>query len=234
MTAARWWVSGFVLGLGLGMLLGVAMAQPADAVVYPVENADHQVAHVQVTYVEFDYDNAMLYVEFNSGATAFYSPCWRRSQAGNCYWVPAARVNETGPAWVVVKGRRLPIAQRLLVEAGLNQRSAHGFAAKPQVGRGLNEDCISSSEFRHAGITGTLNQTEAYFGVSRGVVVRTQDHGQVMIRRYSWCDHYLSEGYFQIGYGLSKAGAYVALGIVWIDFTCHADTVDCGHHGRSL
>lgn len=116
-------VSGLVLLAVVAFIAALVLMQPdrANGAVYPLEQADHQVDHLRVTYVEFTYRDALLYVEFNNGETGAYTPCWHRGQVkGNCYWVPAARVNASGRAWVVRHGQRKYIAQHLLVEAGLS------------------------------------------------------------------------------------------------------------------
>jgi len=107
------------IAIAVAALAVTFSATPSHAAVYPVEDASHRVNHLRVVNVEFEYRNALLYVEFNDGSAAKYTPCWWRGQKGNCYWVPAARVNTYGHSWVVVHGERVPIRERVLVQAGL-------------------------------------------------------------------------------------------------------------------
>jgi hypothetical protein len=73
----------------------------------------------------------------------------------------------------------------------------------------LYENCISWAEFRDVGVTGTMSNTEAFFGVT-GRVVHMGDHGTTLIKQYRWCGYGESAVMVQIAYYLNKRGQWIA------------------------
>lgn len=115
-------VSGALLLALVAVIMGMILAQPdrADAAVYPMEDPTRAVNHLRVTYVEYLHQqDSLLYVEFNDGSTAAFTPCRNDEPGRNCYWAALLRGNHEGRSFVVLHEQMHYIRHDVLVNAGL-------------------------------------------------------------------------------------------------------------------
>lgn len=82
----------------------------------------------------------------------------------------------------------------------------------------LFEHCISWAEFQTL-TGGTMSDFEARYGLTGyGTVVRTADHGSVVIKQYRWCGQFPDAVMVQVAFVLNKAGQYKAVDAVEFDY----------------
>lgn len=116
-------VSGAVLLAVIAFIAAMVFLTPdrSDAAVYPMEGPDRPVTQLRVAYVEKVVMDDLLYVEFNDGSVAAFTPCrFEGSGERNCYWLGRQRGNGVGRSYVVLHRQVHYIRHHLLVEAGLS------------------------------------------------------------------------------------------------------------------
>lgn len=107
---------------------------------------------------------------------------------------------------------------RTLAAAALLAPLVAGVAlASPATAKPGTSGCIDYHEF----VTlqpGTMSEIQNAVD-ARGPVVHAQHHGAVEIRQYRWCDHFKSEGFFQISYYRNNRGQMVGQYVSMFDYT---------------